>query len=130
MSKRALSPQDLPPPKRLHIIQTSPLRSRCSLDSLYEELILTIFSYLSWVDLCTVQLINRNWARLAADNELWRKQYLLVYGRSRLRGSRVFLGRYDCREVKPLPTRAHPDVSARRDWKWMFRISSNWRNGS
>lgn len=130
MSKRGLSPQNLPTSKRPHIIQIRPLHSPCSLDSLYDELVLTIFSYLSWVDLCAVQLINSNWARLAADNELWRKQYLLVYGRLRLRGSRAFLGRCDGREVKPLPARAQSDVPVCRDWKWMFRISSNWRNGS
>ncbi|KAF9451985.1 hypothetical protein P691DRAFT_662064 [Macrolepiota fuliginosa MF-IS2] len=130
MSKRSFSPQDLPASKRLHTSHAKPLNRHLSfVASLYDELLLTIFSYLSWVDLCAAQLINREWARLASDNELWRKQYLLVYGRSRLRGSRGFTGRFDGREVRSLPARARTDGSAYRDWKWMFRISSNWRRG-
>jgi hypothetical protein len=33
----------------------------------------------------------------------------------------------DGREVKALPGRAR--VDGVKDWKWMFRISSNWRTG-
>jgi F-box-like len=94
---------------------------------LYDELILYIFSYLSWVDLCVSQPTNRNWARLTADNELWRNLYMRAYGRTRLRGSKGFISRADGREVKPLPGRAKTDQL--KDWKWMFRISSNWRKG-
>lgn len=131
MSKRSLPTQDLPPPKRLHTTHTKPPQSLFSqVDSLYDELILTIFSYLSWLDLCAVQLINRNWARLAVDNELWRRQYLLVYGKTRLRGSRGPSGRLNDREIKPLPARARVEDSSHKDWKWMFRISSNWRKGT
>ena len=46
----------------------------------------------------------------------------------RLRGVRGFIGRGDGREVRPLPGRAKAEDV--KDWKWMFRISSNWRTGA
>jgi len=134
MSKHTLSSAPLPPAKRLRTsagLSDSFLgRSRSSSldDTLSDELVICIFSYLSWADLCTVQATNRNWCRLAADNELWRKLYLKVYGRSRLRGASGFLTRPDGKEMKPLPGGEEPTVF--RDWKWMFRISSNWRRGA
>ncbi|KAJ3515304.1 hypothetical protein NLJ89_g1842 [Agrocybe chaxingu] len=96
-------------------------------DNLSDELILCIFSHLSFGDLCITQPANRNWARLAGDNELWRSLYLQVYGRTRLRGAKGFISRLDGREVKPLPGRAKS--AEYKDWKWMFRISSNWKRG-
>lgn len=131
MSKRSLSQGLLPPAKRLHLSGKSRPHGSQILsfeNSLYDELILCIFSYLSWVDLCATQATSRNWARLAGDNELWRDQYLRVFGRTRLRGAKGFFARMDGREMKPLPGRA-TRVEAQKDWKWMFRISSNWRNG-
>lgn len=131
MSKRAHSLSLLPPAKRFHAsghATTHPITQILNFEnSLYDELILCIFAYLSWSDLCTTQATSRNWARLAADNELWRKQYLSVYGRTRLRGTKGFIARLDGREVRPLPGRAKADQH--KDWKWMFRISSNWRKG-
>lgn len=134
MPKRYLSPAPLPAAKRLHTSKDSSnatqSRARLSFnDSLYDELILCIFSYLSWGDLCTAQATNRNWYRLAADNELWRNQFLKVFGRSRLRGSKGFVSRSDGREVRPLPGRVNSKQDGVKDWKWMFRISSNWRRG-
>ncbi|RDB24848.1 hypothetical protein Hypma_007776 [Hypsizygus marmoreus] len=129
-SKRTLSPAPLPAAKRLHTASSAGPQPRLSFDSsLYEELILCIFSHLSWVDLCAAQATSRNWYRLAADNELWRRLYLHVFGRSRLRGSRGFVARSDGREVRPLPGRANSKEESLKDWKWMFRISSNWRKG-
>lgn len=59
--------------------------------------------------------------------------YLREYGRARLRGARGHTGitsRIDGREVRPLPGRMRGDnVAIVKDWKWMFRISSNWRTG-
>ncbi|KAF9024838.1 hypothetical protein BDZ89DRAFT_1017301 [Hymenopellis radicata] len=130
MSKHRLSPAPLPPPKRLHAAGGSHVVSLPGItfeSALYDELILCIFSHLSWVDLCATQSTSRNWARLAADNELWRNLYLKVYGRARLRGARGFIGRTDGREVRALPGRAKTEDH--KDWKWMFRISSNWRTG-
>ena len=129
MSKRNLSPALLPPSKRLHTLTGHQrLTTRLSFDnSFYDELILCIFSHLSWIDLCAAQATSKNWARLATDNELWRKLYLRTYGRARLRGTRGFVGRPDGRDIKPLPGRAKPED--RKDWKQMFRISSNWRRG-
>ena len=132
MSKRSLSPAILPPSKRLHttrITKTSLFQPLRFDNCLYDELILYIFSYLSWVDLCASQPTNRNWARLAADNELWRNLYIKTYGRTRLRGSKGFISRADSREVKSLPARATKTTDQLKDWKWMFRISSNWRKG-
>lgn len=130
MTKRELSPAPLPPSKRRYgtINQRIPIQALSFENSLYDELILCILSYLSCVDLCAVQATSRNLARLGADNELWRKLYYRVYGRTRLRGARGFIGRPDGREVKPLPERA--GTEDHRDWKWMFRISSNWRTGA
>lgn len=130
MTKHRLSPAPLPPPKRLHAASGShiALLPRATFESaLYDELLLCIFSHLSWVDLCASQSTSRNWARLAADNELWRDMYLKVFGRPRLRGARGFIGRADGREVRSLPGRARTEDH--KDWKWMFLISSNWRTG-
>ena len=55
--------------------------------------------------------------------------YLSEYGRARLRGVRGYIGRVDGREVRPLPGRARVEDEGIKDWKWMFRISSNWRTG-
>ena len=72
-NKRPLSPAPLPPPKRFHIPggSLSSNSIKFTFDTLlYDELILVIFSYLSWADLCAVQRTNRNWARLALDNQV------------------------------------------------------------
>lgn len=136
MSKRRLSSPPLPPAKRLHGCEDdSDTRqdlnetAHLALSSLlYDELILYIFSHLSWVDLCAVQATSRNWSRLATDNGLWRNLYLMTFGRPRLRGGRGFVGQSNYgRDVKPLPARSDGDEV--KDWKWMFRISSNWRKG-
>ncbi|KAH8093952.1 hypothetical protein BXZ70DRAFT_948633 [Cristinia sonorae] len=129
MSKRHRSPDGDEPMKRIHTDDgPSQVSPRSGFDGLfYDELILVIFSHLSWSDLCRVQPTNRNWCRLSLDNQLWKALYLNEYGRSRLRGVRGFIGRGDGREIRPLPGRARTEDV--RDWKWMFRISSNWRTG-
>jgi len=130
MSKRGLTPHNFPPPKRLHTIHPSPQQKGIPIvDVLSDELVLSILSHLSWVDLCVTQLINKNWARLALDNQLWKNHYILTFGKPRLRGARGPSVRSDGREVKSLPSRARPEDSAYKDWKWMFRVSSNWRKG-
>ncbi|KAI1785915.1 hypothetical protein LXA43DRAFT_1035702 [Ganoderma leucocontextum] len=132
MSKHSLSPAPLPASKRLHTLTAErtvqDLQPRTTFDSLlFDELILVIFSYLSYTDLCNIQRTNRNWSRLSLDNQLWKSLYISEYGRMRLRGARGFICKEDGREVKPLPGRAKAEDV--RDWKWMFRISSNWRTG-
>ncbi|EGN99529.1 hypothetical protein SERLA73DRAFT_121689 [Serpula lacrymans var. lacrymans S7.3] len=131
MSKHRLPSAPVPPLKRAHFLQPSssssaPVSTTFD-DAFYDELILSIFSFLGSTDLCAIQATNSNWARLASDNQLWKALYLRDYGRPRLRGGRGFVGRADGREVKPLPGRAKPDNL--KDWKWMYRISSNWRSG-
>ena len=60
--------------------------------------------------------------------QLWKSLYIREFGRTRLRGVRGFIGRGDGREVRPLPGRARSEDV--KDWKWMFRISLNWRRGA
>ena len=73
MSKHRLSPALEPPAKRQHTSSSLPItRLQLTFDSaLYDELILSIFSHLSWTDLCIVQRTNKNWARLASDNQVY-----------------------------------------------------------
>ncbi|TFK81618.1 hypothetical protein K466DRAFT_501846 [Polyporus arcularius HHB13444] len=129
--KRELSPAPLPPSKRAHTSSEPSLdvhKPQLAFDTLlFDEIILLILSHLSWTDLCAMQATNRNLFRLSLDNQLWKSLYISEYGRTRLRGGRGFIGRGDGREVKPLPGRAK--VEDMKDWKWMFRISSNWRTG-
>ncbi|KLO19542.1 hypothetical protein SCHPADRAFT_898821 [Schizopora paradoxa] len=64
--------------------------------------------------------------------QLWKDQFILEFGRMRLRGGRGFIQRRDGREVRPLPSRAKSSSNSPEDnidWKWMFRISCNWRRG-
>ncbi|KAI0768776.1 hypothetical protein BD413DRAFT_561338 [Trametes elegans] len=129
MSKHPLSPAPLPPHKRVHTAHEEHLGElQPSFDAvLSDEIILFVFSYLAPADLCAVQRTNRNWFRLSLDNQLWKSLYISEFGRTRLRGARGFIGRTDGREIKPLPGRAWSEDI--KDWKWMFRISSNWRTG-
>ncbi|KAL1673773.1 hypothetical protein EV122DRAFT_222032 [Schizophyllum commune] len=138
MGKHTLSPAPLPPRKRAQTVahqtpQTSPTLTFET--ALYDELILLCFSFLSYRDLCLSQSTSKNWARLSADNHLWKGLYLHTFGRARLRGTRGFIGRTDGREVRPLPGRAARGGAGKekyvdyRDWKWMFRISANWKSG-
>ncbi|KZS98590.1 hypothetical protein SISNIDRAFT_404077 [Sistotremastrum niveocremeum HHB9708] len=128
MSKRPLSPGASGPPlKRLHheVARPEPRLILNFDSSLYDELVVHIFSYLTAVELCTVHTCNRHWARLAQDNQLWKALFIREFG-TRLRGKGANPPQHD-RHTKPLPTRApqHKEV----DWKWMYRISSNWRTG-
>ena len=126
MLKRKQSPDFAPLAKRLHTTRLS--KSSVHFSFLYDELILCIFSHLSHCDLCVVQSVCKHWARLAEDNGLWRGLYIQEYGRTRLRGSRGFIAHQDGREVRLLPS-CLSDIEEYKDWKWMFRISSNWRRG-
>lgn len=131
MPKRRPSPATLPVAKRHAGPQLSSERhSVITFDSaLYDELILFIFSFLDHRDLCAVEAANKNCSRLASDDQLWKGLFLREFGRPRLRGGRGFYGRTDGRLVKPLPSRAYLPEENVLNWKWMFRISSNWRNG-
>ena len=134
MSKHELSPTPMPPAKRLHMLngRVEPRRVLSFENSIYDELALAIFSHLRWTELSTARAVSRNWARLSDDNELWKKQYLRVFGRPRLRGGKGFVDRSDAREIKPLPSRAQAGKQKEdaKDWKWMFRVSSNWKRGT
>ena len=75
MAKRSLSPAHLPPAKRSHLstpstsTSISPAKFNC-FESLYDELVLHIFTFLSFTDLCALQTSNRNLARLSLDNQV------------------------------------------------------------
>ena len=75
MSKHLLSPAPLPAAKRPHTLiadrVAQDLQPQTTFDSLlFDELILVIFSYLSYTDLSAIQCINRNWSRLSLDNQV------------------------------------------------------------
>ena len=71
MLKRPLSPVNLPPPKRAHLSAPSIYTAEStSFESLYDELILHIFTYLTHADLCALQATNRDCARLSLDNQV------------------------------------------------------------
>ncbi|EJD42682.1 hypothetical protein AURDEDRAFT_114930 [Auricularia subglabra TFB-10046 SS5] len=105
--------------------------------SLYDELILLIFSWLPARDLCSAQQVNKNWARLAQDQQLWKGLFMRTHGRERLRGSRGLASSAGISsDEAPLPTLERAGVPRPRlsrkdvkDWRWMFRVSSNWESG-
>ena len=72
MLKHRLSPDNLPPHKRLHTSSshTPSYLHATNLATLYDEIVVVIFSFLSFEDLCAVQRTNRNWSRLALDNQV------------------------------------------------------------
>jgi hypothetical protein len=72
MAKRSLSPVHLPPSKRAHLTapEASTLSRSITFESLYDELILHIFTFLSYTDFCALQTTNRNLARLSLDNQV------------------------------------------------------------
>ena len=75
MAKRSLSPVHLPLAKRAHLIAQSPSTvlppaQPNSFESLYDELILHVFTFLSYTDLCALQTTDRNLARLSLDNQV------------------------------------------------------------
>lgn len=73
MSKHRLSPEPLPPPKRLHTPAEGTHQSvpAASFDgSLYDELVLHILSFLPSWSLCQLQSTSRNLARLSSDNQV------------------------------------------------------------
>ncbi|KIK80420.1 hypothetical protein PAXRUDRAFT_15808 [Paxillus rubicundulus Ve08.2h10] len=128
--KRHLFPVPLPPAKRQH--GARPYSSKCIItfdSALYDELILFIFTFLNSRDLCAIQATNRNCSRLSCDHQLWKTLFVRDFGKARLRGGRGFYNRADGRLVRPLPSRASVPADESLDWKWMYRISSNWRNG-
>ena len=83
MTKHRLSPDTLPPPKRQHTSTHTtvvPHTLATSLATLYDEIVLVIFSYLSYADLCAVQRANRNWSRLALDNQVLFPSHAIAIG--------------------------------------------------
>ncbi|KAG8761012.1 hypothetical protein FRC14_000121 [Serendipita sp. 396] len=130
-SKRAGSPSiGHPATKRQHINFNGSKR-RLSFDSLADELVLVIFSYLAAVDLCRAESVNRSWRRLAKDDELWKALFLQVFGGLRLRGGR-FGSDLLSRPIIPLRSQHEapilPSPHADR-WKELYRIGSNWKTG-
>ena len=79
MLKHRLSPGPLPAAKRHHndFNKTKNPGPLLNFDSaLHDELILVIFSHLTWMDLCAIQSTNHLWSRLASDNHV---RLLIIY---------------------------------------------------
>ena len=139
MPKREHSPGPLPLAKRAHTISPNvhvhrDHRGSSSFDSyFYDELILVIFSYLSWADLCVIRPTNSNWCRLSPDNQVLISNNMLPDNSGT--DSELHLNSsgnlYTLANMERSGrTRTHHDSDdAIRDWKWMFRIGSNWRTG-
>ncbi|KAG8964804.1 hypothetical protein FRC03_001337 [Tulasnella sp. 419] len=136
--KRPSAPHDeITVSKRLRLQHETARREPYTFDSCFsDELVVAIFSYLDYVELCTAQLVNGHWARLATDDQLWKRLFLQDYPSQRLRGSRGFSTRWSAeggatgREIRPLPARLR--VSGQvlwQPWKWMYRIGRNWQQG-
>jgi hypothetical protein len=107
MSKRSLSPVHLPPAKRPHLSASSPSTSlhasqSTNFETLYDELILYIFTFLSYVDLCALQATDRNCARLSLDNQV---HSTFISGTPFSRGRIEHSGYLLLVVEEPLPTR-------------------------
>jgi len=96
--------------------------------SFSDELVLEILSYLSFRELCTAQMVNTHWARLAGDSQLWKQLFIKDHPSQRLRGGRGFSegssleGGPSGREIRPLPARVRvKGTITSKSWKWMYR---------
>jgi hypothetical protein len=70
MSKRARSPTSLPPAKRAHLNYEVVRKPPVDFDALSDEVVIHLFRYLSWADLCAIQSASRSVSRLALDNQV------------------------------------------------------------
>ena len=71
--KRSLSPAVVPLAKAHHTAHSNHASVHLPVifDQVFvDELVLVIFSFLSASDLCGAQAVNRNWSRLALDNQV------------------------------------------------------------
>ncbi|GAA5823284.1 hypothetical protein JCM11251_007550 [Rhodosporidiobolus azoricus] len=82
--------------------------------SLSEEILLRVLSFLDAHDLVTVARVSSAWHRLSYDAQLWRDLYLHTYASASIRRQSAGGGH----------------VARTRPWRDLFKISSNWRNGS
>jgi hypothetical protein len=70
MSKRSLSPPTLPPAKRAHLEYKISINDHVDFACLSDEVVIHVFRYLSWIDLCAIQPATRTISRLALDNQV------------------------------------------------------------
>lgn len=73
MSKRPRSPglsEDIHITKRQHTTHGAPRRHLSFESALADELVLVIFGYLDYLDLCRAEMVCRSWQRLSVDNEV------------------------------------------------------------
>ncbi|GAA5906871.1 uncharacterized protein JCM6883_005714 [Sporobolomyces salmoneus] len=83
--------------------------------SLSEEILLRCLSFLTVQDLVTVSRVSSAWYRLSQDPQLWRSLYLRTYASASTR-RQASLGVTVKRSSRP--------------WKELYKISTNWRNGT
>lgn len=69
-SQPSLSPATPLHTKRAHSLVEGAEDPPNSFGELSDELLLHILSYLSWADLCAVQVTSHAWQRLATDNQV------------------------------------------------------------
>ncbi|GAA5965646.1 hypothetical protein JCM3765_000912 [Sporobolomyces pararoseus] len=95
--------------------QTLTLPEPLSLEgSISEEVLLRCLSFLTAHDLTTVARVSSAWYRLAQDPQLWRSLYLRTYASASTR-------RQASNGVS---------INRSRPWKDLYKISTNWRNGT
>eukprot|EP00128_Syssomonas_multiformis_P007775 Colp12_sorted_trinity150504_noHs@30825 len=81
------------------------------MNALSSELLVHIFSFLDAKSLCQCACVCRLWCELANEPSLWRELYHDSFNKGNL---------------DPLLQRSKDRI---RQWKEMFAIKSNWRNG-
>ncbi|GAA5941597.1 F-box protein [Sporobolomyces koalae] len=79
-----------------------------------EEVLLRCLSFLSAHDLATVARVSSSWHRLSQDPQLWRALYLQQYASAYTR-RQALVGVH---------------IARSRPWKDLYKISTNWRNGT
>ncbi|GAA5847214.1 hypothetical protein JCM5353_007795 [Sporobolomyces roseus] len=100
-SKRSKSTLTLPAPLSLE-------------GSLSEEVLLRCLSFLTAHDLVTVSRVSSAWYRLSQDPQLWRFLYLRTYASASTRRQAL----------------SGAPIARSRPWKDLYKISTNWRNGT
>ncbi|GAA5993452.1 hypothetical protein JCM5350_000098 [Sporobolomyces pararoseus] len=95
--------------------QTLTLPEPLSLEgSISEEVLLRCLSFLTAHDLVTVARVSSAWHRLAQDPQLWRSLYLRTYASASTRRQAM----------------NGVSINRSRPWKDLYKISTNWRNGT
>lgn len=85
-----------------------------TIDSLNEELLLNIFSFLSLPNLCDTLLVCKKWYRIGSDNKIWRDLYHANFFKKHRFQTTLSIG---------------IERQAELDWKSFFKLRYNWNRG-